>query len=557
MDHETSQLTQLAAGLVLAFALGSLAHRLKLSPLVGYLIAGVLVGPFTPGYEADTALASQLGEIGVVLLMFGVGLHFSVDDLRQVRKLALPWALLPILAATALGAALAHWLGWTWAQGAVFGLCLAVASTVVLLRALDDNRLLDTRRGKSAIGWLIVEDLAMVLVLVMLPVFGRKYGQDAPDPDARALLEALGLTVLKLAAFTGVIVVVGRRVVPWILRKVAASGSRELFTLSVLAIALGVAFVSSQWFGVSIALGAFFAGMLLNESELSHKAAADSLPMRDAFAVLFFVSVGMLFDPTILIRQPLPVLGAVAVVMLGKPLAAWALVRVLGHGDRIATTIAASVSQIGEFSFILAGLGVSLRLMPPEGRDLVLAAALISIVANPLVFAAVLRRQARQAGTPLPDDLVDAGPPVPTGPHGIVVGYGRVGCQLATLLREGGMALVVIDDDADLVAKAHADGLAAIHGNAASADRLAELLPATATHALVAIPNAYEAGALVARLRAANPTMSILARAHGEQEVQHLLSQGADGAVLAERELAYSMAEMVLTAAPAMPAPRE
>jgi CPA2 family monovalent cation:H+ antiporter-2 len=428
----------------------------------------------------------------------------------------------------------------------VFGLCLAVASTVVLMRALEDNRLLDTRRGKTAIGWLVVEDLAMVLVLVMLPVFGRRYGQETEGIDAAALARALGLTVVKLLAFTAVIVVVGRRVVPWILRKVAANGSRELFTLSVLAIALGVAFVSSQWFGVSIALGAFFAGMLLNESELSHKAAADSLPMRDAFAVLFFVSVGMLFDPTILIREPLPVLGCVLVVMLGKPLAAWAMLRLLGQTDRIATTIAASVSQIGEFSFILAGLGVALRLMPPDGRDLVLAAALISIIANPLVFAAVLRRQARKAGSPVPDDLVDAGPPIPTGPHGIVIGYGRVGSQLAALLREGGMDLVVIDDDVDLVAKAHADGIAAVHGNAASADRVAELLPETATHALVAIPNAYEAGALVERLRAANPKISILARAHGEEEVQHLISRGADGAVLAERELAYSMAEMVL-----------
>jgi CPA2 family monovalent cation:H+ antiporter-2 len=546
MDHEASLLTLLAAGLVLAFALGSLAHRFKLSPLVGYLLAGVLVGPFTPGYEADTALASQLGEIGVVLLMFGVGLHFSVDDLKQVRKVALPWALVPIALGTAMGAALGRWLGWPWGQGVVFGLCLAVASTVVLMRALEDNRLLDTRRGKTAIGWLVVEDLAMVLVLVMLPVFGRRYGQETEGIDAAALARALGLTVVKLLAFTAVIVVVGRRVVPWILRKVAANGSRELFTLSVLAIALGVAFVSSQWFGVSIALGAFFAGMLLNESELSHKAAADSLPMRDAFAVLFFVSVGMLFDPTILIREPLPVLGCVLVVMLGKPLAAWAMLRLLGQTDRIATTIAASVSQIGEFSFILAGLGVALRLMPPDGRDLVLAAALISIIANPLVFAAVLRRQARKAGSPVPDDLVDAGPPIPTGPHGIVIGYGRVGSQLAALLREGGMDLVVIDDDVDLVAKAHADGIAAVHGNAASADRVAELLPETATHALVAIPNAYEAGALVERLRAANPKISILARAHGEEEVQHLISRGADGAVLAERELAYSMAEMVL-----------
>src|SRR5918993_2397934 len=549
MDHEASLLTLLAAGLVLAFVLGSIAHRFKLSPLVGYLLAGVLVGPFTPGYEADTALASQLGEIGVVLLMFGVGLHFSVDDLKAVRKVALPWAIIPILAGTAMGAALGHWLGWPWDESIVFGLCLSVASTVVLMRALEDNRLLETRRGKTAVGWMVVEDVLMVLVLVMLPVFGRRYGQEAAAIDLDVLARALGFTVLKLAAFTAVIVVVGRRVVPWILRKVAANGSRELFTLSVLAIALGVAFASSQWFGVSIALGAFFAGMLLNESELSHKAAADSLPMRDAFAVLFFVSVGMLFDPTILIREPLPVLGCVLVVMVAKPAVAWIMLRLLGHSDRIASTIAASVAQVGEFSFILAGLGVSLRLMPPDGRDLVLAAALISIIANPLVFAAVLRRQARKAGTPLPDDLLEAGPAVPTGPHGILIGYGRVGCQLGELLREGGMELVVIDSDPDLVAKAQADGIAAIHGNAASADRVAELLPDTATHALVAIPNAYEAGALVERLRAANPKISILARAHGEQEVQYLIARGADGAVLAERELAFSMAEMVLMAA--------
>jgi CPA2 family monovalent cation:H+ antiporter-2 len=544
MGHETELLTLLAGGLVLAFALGALAHRLRLSPLVGYLMAGVLVGPFTPGYEADTGLAAQLGEIGVVLLMFGVGLHFSVEDLKAVRRIALPWALLPIAVAATLGGLLARGFGWDVMESVVFGLCLSVASTVVMLRALEEHRLVDTGRGKSAIGWLIVEDLAMVLVLVVLPVFGKQL-PGAPHASGHSLWEALGLTFLKLALFTGVIVVVGRRLVPWILRKVAGTGSRELFTLSVLAIALGVAYVSSTWFGVSIALGAFFAGMLLNESELSHKAAADSLPMRDAFAVLFFISVGMLFDPTILLRQPLPVLACVAVVLFAKPLTAWLLVRALGHGDRLASTIAASVSQIGEFSFILAGLGVALKMMPREGRDLVLAAALISIVLNPVVFAAILRWQKRRSGETLPDDRVDRGPPMPDGPHGIVIGYGRVGSQLAALLRARGMELATIDDDADLVAKAHADGIAAIRGNAASEERLAELLPATATHALLAIPGAFEAGAIVRRLRAANPGMVILARAHNEAEVRHLLDNGADGAVLAERELAYSMAEMV------------
>jgi CPA2 family monovalent cation:H+ antiporter-2 len=307
---------------------------------------------------------------------------------------------------------------------------------------------------------------------------------------------------------------------------------------------------------VSIALGAFFAGMLLNESELSHKAAADSLPMRDAFAVLFFVSVGMLFNPEILLRQPLPVIACVAVVMVGKPVAAWLLVRLLGRGERLASTIAASVSQIGEFSFILAGLAIALKMMPREGRDLVLAAALISIVLNPLYFAAVLRWQGRRDGEPLPDDRVDRGPPVPSGPHGIVIGYGRVGSQLAALLRARGMLLAAIDNDAELVAKAHADGVAAIRGNAASEERMAELLPASATHALLAIPGAYEAGAIVRRLRAANPAMVILARAHNEAEVRHLLESGADGAVLAERELAYSMAEMVLAGAQIPDAPR-
>jgi CPA2 family monovalent cation:H+ antiporter-2 len=549
MPHETTLLTLLAGGLVLAFVMGMLAQRLRLSPLVGYLMAGVLVGPFTPGFVGDSGMAAELAEIGVILLMFGVGLHFSVDDLREVRRMAFPWAVLPIAFGTGLGWLLARYIGWSSWQGVVFGLALSVASTVVLLRALEDHRLEETARGKTAIGWLIIEDLVMVLALVMLPVLAQSVGDAGAAFDAAALLRSLGLTLGKLLLFGALMWLVGRRVVPWVLRRVAGTGSRELFTLCVLAIALGVAFASAEWFGVSIALGAFFAGMLLNESELSSKAAADSLPMRDAFAVLFFVSVGMLFDPTILLRQPLLVLATFLIITVGKPFAAWGLVRLLGRSQATALTIGASVAQIGEFSFILAGLAVGMGLLPASGRDLILAGALMSIIANPLVFLLLMRWQAANTAAPPPrvnEPEPPAGPERPTSGHTILVGYGRVGRQLADLLKARGRPLVVIDNDGDLVSQAHADGIAALRGNGASAERLEELSPATATHALIAIPQAFEAGEIIARLRTANPAMIILARAHSEPEMRHLLEQGADGAVLAERELAYSMAEMVM-----------
>ena len=551
MPHETSLVALLTGGLVVAFLLGTLAHRLRLSPLVGYLLAGVLVGPFTPGFVGDPAIASQLAEIGVILLMFGVGLHFSLDDLKAVRRVAFPWAMLPIGFGTALGWGLAMTLGWSSWQGIVFGLALSVASTVVLLRALEEHRLIDTARGKTAIGWLIVEDLVMVLALVLLPVLAQSIGKGEGAVDLSLLLESLALTFGKLILLAVLMLMVGRRVVPWLLRRVAGTGSRELFTLSVLAIALGVAYGSSELFGVSIALGAFFAGMLLNESELSHKAAADSLPMRDAFAVLFFVSVGMLFDPTILLKQPLLVLATFLIITVGKPISAFALVRALGRSKATALTIAASVAQIGEFSFILAGLAVALNLLPDAGRDLILAGALLSIIANPLLFVLLARWQVAQESQPAPaveEAEVPSGPDPPTRDHTILIGYGRVGHQLASLLRSRGVALAVMDSDGELVRKAHADGIAAVRGNAAAIDRLAALSPATATHALLAIPHAFEAGEIIARLRAANPAMTILARAHSDTEMRHLLAQGADGVVLAERELAYSMAEMVMAA---------
>ncbi|GAB3508612.1 YbaL family putative K(+) efflux transporter [Pseudoxanthomonas daejeonensis] len=551
MPHDTSLIDIVAVGLGLAFVLGAIANKLRLSPLVGYLLAGVAVGPFTPGFVADQEIANQLSEIGVMLLMFGVGLHFSLDDLLEVKWIAVPGAMAQIAFATLLGMGLAWAMGWPLIQGLVFGLALSVASTVVLLRAMEERRLLDTKRGRIAVGWLIVEDLVMVLALVLLPALGGMLGEGGTRPEEASLgviLAALGWTLLKVSLFVAVMLVVGRRVIPWTLEKVAGTGSRELFTLAVLAIALGVAFGSAALFGVSFALGAFFAGMLLNESELSHKAANDSLPLRDAFAVLFFVSVGMLFDPRILVEHPWQVLATLAIIVLGKSVAAYWIVRAFRHPPSTAMTISVSLAQIGEFSFILAGLGVSLRILPPEGRDLVLAGALLSIIANPLLFAWLDRRQARQEAMQAPaEPEPPPGPALVPGNHAIVVGYGRVGSELAGVLRDRGVNVLVIDTDKDHIERAHAAGFPGIRGNAASDRVLAEAHPQTASIAILAIPQPLEAGEAIAKLRALSPALPVLARAHSDAEVRHLLSHGADGAVMAERELAYSLAEMVMS----------
>ncbi|GAB2490448.1 YbaL family putative K(+) efflux transporter [Arenimonas alkanexedens] len=554
MPHDTPLIALLAVGLVLAFILGTLAHRMRLSPIVGYLVAGILVGPFTPGFVADPDLALELSEIGVILLMFGVGLHFSVEDLLDVKTIAIPGAAVQITVATVLGWGLAWLMGWPTLQGVVFGLALSVASTVVLLRAMEDRRLLETRRGRIAVGWLIVEDLVMVVALVLLPALAESLGTgaEAGELSLSAVLGSLGWTLLKVGAFVALMLVVGKRAIPWLLERVAGFGSRELFTLSVLAIALGVAFGSAKLFGVSFALGAFFAGMLLN-GDLSHKAASDSLPLRDAFAVLFFVAVGMLFDPMILVEQPLPVLATFLIITVGKSLAAYVIVRAFGHPSSTALTISASLAQIGEFSFILASLGVSLAILPEEGRDLVLAGALLSIIANPLIFAALDRLEARRAAQAAPAPAAPPrrpGPPLPTEGHAILVGYGRVGSEIAKLLRERAVPLVVIDDDADLVHAARDAGFPAIRGNAASHRVLDEAAPTGALLVVLAIPQALEAGEVVARLRALNAGLTILARAHSDAEVKHLIKHGADGAVLAEKELAHSMAEMALSAPP-------
>lgn len=428
MPHDTPLIATIVAGLGLAFIFGALANRFRIPPLVGYLVAGVLVGPNTPGFVADAGLANELAEIGVILLMFGVGLHFSLKDLLSVRAIAVPGAIVQIGFATALGAGLAWMLGWSMGAGLVFGLALSVASTVVLLRALQERRLIETERGRIAVGWLIVEDLAMVLALVLLPALAGVLGGQPQVDDHASLLSlpasygiwgVVGLTLAKVAAFVIVMLVVGRRVIPWILHYVAHTGSRELFRLAVLAIALGVAYGAAKLFGVSLALGAFFAGMIMSESELSHRAAEESLPLRDAFSVLFFVSVGMLFDPFSLMSNGWPILATLAIIVIGKSLAAFVIVIAFRYPLGTALMISASLAQIGEFSFILAELGVGLKLLPQQGRDLILAGAILSILVNPLMFLALDWMKpwldARAAKAAPPEEAKPVGPATQPG----------------------------------------------------------------------------------------------------------------------------------------------
>ena len=445
MAHNTPLISTIVVGLVLAFVFGTLAQRLRISPLVGYLLAGVLMGPFTPGYVADQHLAHELAEIGVILLMFGVGLHFSLKDLLSVRAIAVPGAIVQIAVATLMGLGLAVWLGWPLGGGIVFGLALSVASTVVLLRALQERRLVDTERGRIAVGWLIVEDLAMVLTLVLLPALaGLLKGEGGGSLSGVAL--PLLITLAKVGAFVAFMLIIGRRLVPWLLHYVAHTGSRELFRLAVLAISLGIAFGAAVLFDVSFALGAFFAGMILSESELSHRAAQETLPLRDAFAVLFFVSVGMLVDPAIALRDPWPLLATVFIIVIGKSAAAFLIVRTFGHPSSTAWTISASLAQIGEFSFILAGLGVSLALLPERGRDLILAGAIVSIFLNPLIFALVdrLLESGEAKGAPDAGPVEKAREPLPMtqlSDHIVLVGHGRVGSVVGRALREAHTAV--------------------------------------------------------------------------------------------------------------------
>ncbi len=537
--------------------------RLNLPALVGYLVAGVIIGPTTPGFVADVALAQQLAEIGVMLLMFGVGLHFSIDDLLEVRKIAVPGAVAQILVATALGGAVALFWGWSVGAAIVFGLALSVASTVVLLRALEGRGALETLNGRIAVGWLVVEDLAMVLVLVLLPAFstwlgGTAMGSDAPQ---HGLAATLAITLGRVVLFVVLMFVVGRRFFPWLLGLVARTRSRELFTLCVIAAAVGIAYGSAELFGVSFALGAFFAGMVMRESELSHRAAAESLPLRDAFSVLFFVSVGMLFDPSMLLREPLRVLVVVGIIVVGKTLAAFGIVLLFRYPLNTALTVSASLAQIGEFSFILATLGMSLNLLPVEGQNLILAGALISIALNPLLFGFIepvqswMRSRSRSRSRLARgmerkrDPLATLPPSVPTSQlqgHVLIIGYGRVGTRIGAALTQQGIPFVVIEESREIVERVRKQGIAAVSGNAADEGVLTQAHVTGARLVVLAIPDAYQARSAIEIARALQPNLQVVARAHSDDEAALLRKERDSHVFIGEHELALGMTRHVL-----------
>ena len=560
MPHTTPLIATIAIGLALAFILGLAANRMKLPPIVGYLVAGIIIGPFTPGFVADQKLAQELAEIGVILLMFGVGLHFSLRDLLSVRAIAIPGAIGQIAVATAMGMGLAWAMGWPPGAGLVFGLTLSVASTVVLLRALQERRLLETERGKIAVGWLIVEDLAMVLTLVLLPpLAGFLGGREAGPGMDLGLVSQLGLgtvwatlllTAVKVGLFVGLMLVVGRRVIPWVLHYVAHTGSRELFRLSVLAIALGVAYGSATLFGVSFALGAFFAGMVLAESQLSTQAAKETLPLRDAFAVLFFISVGMLFNPASLIASPLAVLATFLIITVGKSTAAYWIVRWFGYSRGVGLTIAASLAQIGEFSFILVVLGGSLGILPAEARDLVVAGAILSIIVNPFLFVALEKWMERHAPAPAaaasgPAEVVveelPEEPRTALDGHAVLVGHGQVGSLVATGLRRSGLPFLVVEQDVDRVAALRAEGTEAFTGTSGERELLPRLNIEGARVLISTLPDPFEAGHIVEHARKLNPGIRIIARGTNTETVAYLKSLGADAVFAGQEEIAQSM----------------
>jgi len=597
MHHGVPLITTIAAALGLALLLGFVAAKLRLPALVGYLLAGIAIGPATPGFVADVQIASQLSEIGVMLLMFGVGLHFSLADLMAVRRIALPGAVVQISVATLMGWGLAHAWGWSLGAGLVFGLALSVASTVVLLKALEARGVVDSVNGRIAVGWLIVEDLAMVLVLVLLPALAGLLGggeaagtaaaaaasapadtvvsavvsaaasatglgamQQAPgDGSARAIAIALATTLLEVGAFVALMLVVGRRLFPWLLWQVTKTGSRELFTLCVVAAAVSIAYGSAQLFGVSFALGAFFAGMVLRESEFSQRAAEESLPLRDAFSVLFFVSVGMLFDPGILVLQPLKVLAVVAVIVLGKSLAAFVIVLLFRYPLNTALTVSASLAQIGEFSFILAALGVSLKLLPNEGQSLILAGALISITLNPLVFAAIepalrwIRSRSALARRLEGRDDPLAELPMSTeqkylAKQVVLVGHGRVGRRIAEALAQLGRPFVVADVNRERVEELRARGLPAVVGDASDPAVLIQAHIAEARQLVIAVPDPVGAPKMVEAARTLNPRIECVVRCHNEDEAALLAQLPGTRVFVGEMELADAMVRHVTQA---------
>ena len=556
MHHEVSLITTLAAAFGLALILGFVAVRLKMPALVGYLIAGVIIGPATPGFVANIELSQQLAEVGVMLLMFGVGLHFSLDDLLKVRRIALPGALAQIAVATALGMTAGKLWGWDFGAGLVFGLALSVASTVVLLRALESRGLLESTNGHIAIGWLVVEDLVTVLMLVLLPPLAAWL--NAAEGDGLGLLATSLLRTLgAVTAFVLIMFVIGRRVFPWLLWQVARTGSRELFTLCVIAAAVGIAYSAASLFGVSFALGAFLAGMVLSESALSHRAAAESLPLRDAFSVLFFVSVGMLFDPSMLIESPLRVLLVVAIIMIGKSIAAFLLVLAFRYPLNTALTVSAGLAQIGEFSFILASLGLSLGLLPIEGQSLILAGALISIALNPLVFGSIepvqewirsrsrLARAMERSADPLAE--------LPTHMHRhrfighvVLVGYGRVGQRIGEALSKQSVPIVVLEQNREIVERLREHGTAAVAGDATELVVFEQAQLDRARMLVIAVPDAFQARQMIELACTLKPDIEIVVRVHSDEEAELLRKERVGKVFMGEHELALGMTEYVL-----------
>jgi CPA2 family monovalent cation:H+ antiporter-2 len=553
MEHNVSLITTIAAAFGLALILGVIAVRLKLPALVGYLLAGIIIGPATPGYVADLHIASQLSEIGVMLLMFGVGLHFSVKDLMSVKNIAVPGAIVQMGLATLLGFFVAQSWGWTFGEALVFGLCLSCASTVVLLKALEAKGVLESRNGQIAVGWLVVEDLATVLVLVLLPPLATLLGGTATvATETGPLWWTISQTLLQVAAFVVLMLVVGRRVFPWLLWQVASTGSRELFTLAVIAGAISIAYGAAELFHVSFALGAFFAGMVMRESEFSHRAAEESLPLRDAFSVLFFAAVGMLFEPAILVEQPLHVLIVLAIIVLGKFFAAFVLVLLFRYPLNSALTVAASLAQIGEFSFILAGLGMTLGLLPQEGMSLILAGALLSIALNPLLFAMVsplntwvLKRSALARKL---DSRADPFSELPMDTDRkylenqvVLVGYGRVGRRIAAGLSAQNIPFVVADKDHDRVEQLRQSGIPAVFGDATQVEVLIQAHILHAAVLVIATPETIDVRKTVQSARQVNPVIQVILRTHNEDEVELLKQEQLGQVFLGEDELAQSM----------------
>jgi CPA2 family monovalent cation:H+ antiporter-2 len=562
MPHSINLITTIATGLGLALIMGFAAARVRLPPLVGYLVAGIIIGPATPGFVADVELSAQLAEIGVMLMMFGVGLHFSIQDLLAVRSIAIPGAVVQIAGATISGAAMALWWGWSLGAALVFGLSLSVASTVVLLRALESRGVLNSLNGRIAVGWLVVEDLVVVLILVLLPALaGVLGGSPVVTEDTSqqgSVWTTLGVTLGKVAAFIVVMLVAGRRLLPQLLWSVARTGSRELFTLAVISAAVGVAYLSAELFSVSFALGAFFAGMMMRESSLSHRAAEESLPLRDAFSVLFFVSVGMLFEPHVLVTEPLRVVGVVAIIILGKTVAAVALVLIFRYPLNTALTVGASLAQIGEFSFILAGLGVSLNLLPQEGQSLILAGALISISLNSAVFAAIepaqrwirarstLARALERSDDPLSELPATVNQDLLTR-HVVLVGYGRVGRRIADALAVNGIPLVIAEQNRELVEELRERHVPAVSGDASDPGVLIQAHIARASVLVVAIPDAAGVRKMVETAKALNPKVQILLRTHNDEEAALLRRENLGLVFMGEHELAQAMAQEVLS----------